>query len=136
MYGCSASSAMLSSSLSVISSADFGPTSIRCKSEIRSISRHAGVRITSCVLSIAVLLLQHLADFINRISGFTVDSRELRFKNCRAVLQDLLTVFKGIYAHEDNIAFPVFGNIDRLLTLMRELRDRIIIISQHGRGFD
>ena len=46
------------------------------------------------------------------------------------MLQHLLALFKGIYAHEDNIAFSVFGNIDRLLTLMCKLRDRIIVISK------
>src|SRR5699024_4477517 len=85
---------------------------------------------------ISVFLLQHLMDLIRRIGGLSVDARELGFKNRRTMLQHLLALFKGIYAHEDNIAFPVFGNIDRLLTLMCKLRDRIIVISKDGRGLD
>src|SRR5699024_4861552 len=96
----------------VIFLAEFGPTRCRWICALSSSSRCASSR--SMTSAILIDRLQSLSGFLQGVSRCAGQSGLLcRFQFCTQ-LQSFFPLLKGFDAHDHQIAFSVFGDIDRL----------------------
>ena len=115
---------------SVILRAEFGPTRFIWSWAISSSSRCAGSRITSSAT--LVNRLQPFSGLFQRVGRRTGKPGLFRCFQFGPQLQGFLPLLKRLNAHNHQIAFAVFGDIDWLRFFMRQIRDHTVVIAERS----